>query len=165
MQLDFTHLVCIFTTLFPYFLYTWAYKHPSSFRRIFTQKGLIQIATWNKIIGAAFHLPTCFRAGINGPGLCIAIPLVFVGQYLNEVVYNVLGDSGVYYGNEIGNVKPKMISGFPFTIGDPMYKGALLTVLGWFFAMNTTREIIIICVPWIIAYFTQVIIENTAPGH
>ncbi|EAY21459.1 hypothetical protein TVAG_198980 [Trichomonas vaginalis G3] len=164
MHIDFSQFVCIFTTLFPYFLYTCAYKFPNTLSKIMTQKTLIQISTWNKIIGAVFHLPTCFRAGINGPGLCIAIPLVFVGQYLNEVVYNVLGDSGVYYGNELKTSKPKNISGFPFTMGDPMYKGAILTVLGWFFAMNTTRDIIIICVPWMIAYFTQVIIENTAPG-
>jgi len=159
--MDFFTKVAIGCTIVPYFFYTWAYKFPKSFSRFFTQKQLIRASVWAKIVGCFCHAPACFRAGINGPGLCLSIPLVIVGQYLNELVYNLLGDSGVYYGIELQAVKPKKIGGFPFTLCDPQYKGSVLTVFGTFLAFNTTTEILQLAIPWIVSYFTIMIVENT----
>jgi hypothetical protein len=68
-----------------------------------------------------------YRAGINAPGLCIGLPFAIIGQYLSELVYSVLGDAGVYYGIELAVVKPCRITGFPFLMSDPQYRGSLLT--------------------------------------
>lgn len=157
-------IISIVSTFAPYFFYAWVYKYPRSFSRFFTQKTLIKASTWNKIIGCFCHAPACFKAGINGPGLCIAIPFIFVGQYLSELVYNLLGDNGVYYGIELKTARPVRIQGFPFTIRDPQYKGSILTVLGWFFAFNTTKELILLAIPWMISYYSIVIVENTQGG-
>jgi hypothetical protein len=106
-------------------------------------------------------VPSIFRAGVNGAGICIGLPLAFVGQYLNELVYCVLGDAGVYYGLELKTVKPRQISGFPFVISDPMYRGSILTLIGLLFCLNSTRDVVVLATTWTFAYFYQICIENT----
>lgn len=160
----FCNTVAIITILAPYWFYAWAYKYPRSFRRFFTQKQLMKASQIAKIISCICHLPACYSAGPNGPGLCIAIPFLFVGQYLNELVYAMLGDAGVYYGIELKSIRPKRIGGFPFTIRDPQYKGSILTVFAFFFAFNTTRETIMLTITWMLSYFCIVIVENTPGG-
>ena len=154
----------VFLTLSPYLLYTWAYKWPRSLSRFLTQKQFIAIAQYAKLLDLAVATPTIYKAGINAAGLCVGIPIMFVGQYLNELVYSVLGDAGVYYGLEFKSVKPRQITGFPFTISDPMYKGSILTIIGSTMCFNVTRDMMIITIPWMISYFYEICVENTKPA-
>jgi hypothetical protein len=117
-----------------------------------------------KLLCLGCAVPTMYRAGINGAGMCIGLPLGIVGQYLSELVYSLLGDAGVYYGIELGTVKPRAISGFPFGISDPMYRGAILTVVAFLLMFNTTRDAVVLTMTWIIAYFYEICIENTRAG-
>lgn len=151
----------VFSTLFPYLLYTWVYKWPRSLSRYLNQKQFIAVAQYTKLFDLACAVPTLWRAGVNGAGVCIGLPIMFVGQYLNELVYSVLGDAGVYYGIEFRVVKPRQIKGFPFTISDPQYKGSIMTILGAVFCFNTTRDLMILTIPWMIAYFYEICVENT----
>ena len=165
--MDYNHVLMagsVITTLFPYIMYTVAYKCPRFVQRYLTQKQFIAVAQYTKLVDLACAAPTLYRAGINGAGICIGLPIMFIGQYLNELVYSVLGDSGVYYGLEFGVVKARHISGFPFTISDPQYKGSVMTVIGAAFCFNTTRDLMILTIPWMIAYFYVICVENTKPG-
>jgi hypothetical protein len=105
-----------------------------------------------------------YRAGINGPGMCIGVPFGIIGQYLSEAVYSRLGDAGVYYGIELGTVKPRAVSGFPFVISDPMYRGAILTVVAFLLVFNATRDAAILTTVWFVAYFYEICVENTTGG-
>lgn len=151
----------IATTIIPYILYAITYKFPTFVRKYLTQKQIIEISQYLKLIDTFCAFPTLYRAGVNGPGICVGLPLVFLGQYLNELVYTVLGDAGVYYGYELKTVKPRRIGGFPFTLVDPQYKGSIMTIIGGALCFNTTRDLMIIVIPWMLSYFSIIIVENT----
>jgi hypothetical protein len=162
--MDLLFSIAITFTLCPYALYTWAYKFPASFSRLLTQGQLVEIAQWMKLICVACSLPTMYQAGMNGPGLVIGLPLAILGQYLSEVVYSLLGDAGVYYGIELGTVKPRRITGFPFHVSNPQYRGAVMTVIGLMMCVNITREIVMLITAWLVAYFYEICVENTKGG-
>jgi hypothetical protein len=162
--MDFFQVAALVTILLPYIVYTWVYKSPSSFSRFFTQKQFIEFSQWTKLFSICCAVPTAFRSGINGHGLCLGLPLAVIGQYLSEVVYSVLGDAGVYYGIELAVVKPRRITGFPFGISDPQYRGSLLTVIAFLLFFNTTRESGMMITAWMMVYFYQICMENTKPG-
>lgn len=159
--MDFVFFIAIISTIFPYIVYAMAYKYPNITKKYLTQKQIIKIGQITKIIEAVCSLPTFCRAGFNGAGIPIGLPLVFLGQYLNELVYVTIGEAGVYYGYELKTIKPRRISGFPFTLHDPQYKGAILTVIGGSFCFNTTKELMIINITWMFCYFSGLVIENS----
>lgn len=154
-------LVSMITTVIPYFSYSWAFKYPNSFLKYFTQVQLIHFAQFMKLFTVMTSAPTLFYVGINKSGVVIGLILIFVGQYLNELVYSIIGDAGVYYGLELQVVKPRKIGGFPFNIHDPMYKGTILTVMGGMFCFNMSKEFILLLATWFISYFGMDIVENT----
>jgi hypothetical protein len=96
---------------------TCAYKVPSFLARFLTQWQLIEALQLMKLLCLACAVPTMSRAGINGTGMCIGLPLCLIGQYLGELAYSLLGDAGVHYGIELGTVKPRRISGFAIEVG------------------------------------------------
>jgi hypothetical protein len=145
----------------PYAMYTWAFKYPRSLSRFVTQHQLVQFAQYAKLICMACAAPTLYRAGVNGSGLFIGLPLAAIGQYLSELVYSLLGDAGVYYGIELQTVKPRNIGGFPFSISDPMYRGSILTLIGLLFCLNSTFDVVMLASLWVWLYFCQICIENT----
>ena len=151
----------ILTTLFPYVLYAFTFKYPKFVSRFLNQKQIIHLSQALKLIDVCCAIPTLYKAGVNGAGICVGLPLVFVGQYLNELVYTILGDGGVYYGVELQTVQKRKIGGFPFTLYDPQYKGSIMTIIGGAFCFNTTRDLMIILIPWMVAYFSIIIVENT----
>ncbi|KDP41969.1 hypothetical protein JCGZ_26987 [Jatropha curcas] len=56
-------------------------------------------------------------------------PLFGFGQFLNFRVYQLLGESGTYYGVRFGKDIP-WVTGFPFGfIRDPQYIGSILSLL------------------------------------
>lgn len=150
--------------IMPYFSYAWAFKLPNSFRRYFTQKGLIKFAQTMKLIETILVAPFLYSSGLNPSGVVIGLLLIFVGQYLNEIVYSIIGDAGVYYGLELMVVKPRKLGGFPFTMHDPMYKGAMMTIIGAMFCFNSSKEIMLVTATWMLSYFSIVLVENTTPA-
>ena len=159
--MDFLVAGAILTTMIPYLFYAWAYKYTDTLPKFLTQKRFIKISQFLKLLDVAFSLPILYREGINSAGACIGLPMIFIGQYLNELVYTVLGDAGVYYGLEMKVVKPRWIGGFPFTIGDPQYKGSIMTILGIYFCVQSTKEVLEITIAWMISYFFIVCVENS----
>lgn len=157
-------VIAIVFGIIPFMLYAWAYKLPVSCKAVLGQKRLAQIGQTLRILNLVVSVPFFVRAGINLYGLCIGIPLMFVGQYLVEVVYGALGDCGVYYGCELGIITPRRISGFPFTMSDPMYKGSMLTLLGGLLCFNLTRDLMLITISWFVGLFLIICVENTTPG-
>jgi hypothetical protein len=78
--MDSLQFISIVFTLFPYILYTWAYRFPASLSRVLTQRQLVEIAQWMELICVACGLPTMYRAGVNGPCLVIGLPMAVLGQ-------------------------------------------------------------------------------------
>lgn len=154
----------VFSTVLPYLSYAWAFKLPNSFRRFFTQKDLIKFAQFMKIFEVVVSAPTLYKAGLNHSGIAIGLLLIFIGQYMNELVYSVLGDAGVYYGLELKVVKPRNIGGFPFNLHDPQYKGSVLTIVGGLYCFNTSKEIMILIATWMASYYGIILVENTQPA-
>lgn len=150
--------------IFPYLFYTYIYKYPRHYLRHFSQKFLIKWFTYIKVVSTLLHIPACMHAGVNKAGVALGYPLIFFGQYLSELVYAFLGDEGVYYGVELQTVKPKRIVGFPFNMGDPQYKGCILTCLGWYMMVNPTVETTLLMLSWAFAYFYIIVVENTKGG-
>ena len=64
--------------------------------------------------------------------MSVGAALVLAGQVLNLSVFVVLGRSGVFYGNRLGQPVP-WCEGFPFSwIRHPQYVGTVLTIWGIF---------------------------------
>lgn len=159
--MDILLYLAVITTIFPYIIYAMAYKYPNVTKKYMTQKQIILIGQLFKVIEAVCMIPTFYNAGFNGPGMIFGLPLVFIGQYLNQLVFAVIGEAGVYYGHELKTIKPKRIHGFPFTLTDPQYKGAILTVIGGSICFNTTKNLVIIDITWMICYFSGLVNEHT----
>eukprot|EP00897_Mesotaenium_endlicherianum_P002988 jgi/Mesen1/2717/ME000168S01794 len=61
--------------------------------------------------------------------LCILA--IISGQVLNYRVYQLLGTSGVYYGQKFGKADIPWVTAFPFNVmKDPQYVGSVLSLLG-----------------------------------
>jgi len=88
-----------------------------------------------------------------GAFICIA-----AGQYLNARVYQLLGQTGVYYGSRFGKKVP-WVTEFPYgVIRDPQYVGSILTFVGtsvWTPAHFTVGAIL--------SYIILIIIEAKVP--
>ena len=152
-------------TASPYLFYSILYKYGRQIRNYCNQKTIIHVAQAVKIINFIVILPILNQAGVNGPGISIGLPLVFLGQYLIEIVYCYIGDAGTYYGLELGTIQRRKIDGFPFTLNDPMYKGVILTIIGATMCFNATRDLLFSVIPWIVMVFAQTIVENTKPSE
>ncbi|KAL8497257.1 hypothetical protein ACS0TY_020804 [Phlomoides rotata] len=61
--------------------------------------------------------------------------LIFAGQFLNFRVYQLIGESGTYYGVRFGKNIP-WVTEFPFgVISDPQYVGSIMSLVA--------------CLPWV----------------
>ncbi|KAG5000914.1 phosphatidyl-N-methylethanolamine N-methyltransferase [Glycine soja] len=59
-------------------------------------------------------------------------PLIAFGQFLNFRVYQLLGETGTYYGVRFGKTIP-WVTEFPFgVITDPQYVGSIMSILACF---------------------------------
>ncbi|OHT09558.1 phospholipid N-methyltransferase [Tritrichomonas foetus] len=159
--MNFSVLIASVSSIIPYFLYGYAYLFPNRILRYITQSQFIDIIKFFKTVTFLSILPLTYKAGLNIPGVCVGGPLILIGEYLNEMVYRLLGIRGVFYGAEFGSVKPKeKLSQFPFTMSDPQLKGSLMIVIGACMCLKTTRELIAVTIPWVFSYFFLMIIEN-----
>jgi hypothetical protein len=75
-------------------------------------------------------------------GWALGLPLVLLGQALTAASYRALGVQGIYYGRELGVLSPDAppVARFPYdgTVPQPLYTGAVLTLLGAFLIWGLT---------------------------
>ena len=164
-------LVCIRDAIFlltmvtPYMLYTWAFKAPENFKKHLSQNALVLISSL--IHGTTFvtYFWICLASGLNKPGLCFGLPMIAVGQLLNYLVYQKLGQVRAYYGWELNLDNNPPQQGFPFTLGDAQYKGCMLTVVGFYFCFNANVELSLVTGAWVFMYFYMILMENSKCGR
>ncbi|KAL9250966.1 Phosphatidyl-N-methylethanolamine N-methyltransferase-like protein [Drosera capensis] len=81
-------------------------------------------------------------------------PLVVAGQVLNLRVYQLLGESGVYYGVRFGKTIP-WVTEFPYGyVKDPQYVGSILTLLACV-SWIPFRYILLWCLGYIFMIFLE----------
>ncbi|VVA33381.1 PREDICTED: phosphatidyl-N-methylethanolamine N-methyltransferase [Prunus dulcis] len=89
------------------------------------------------------------------PPLLYFWPLIAFGQFLNFRVYQLLGESGTYYGVRFGKNIP-WVTEFPFGyIKDPQYVGSILSLLAclWWVPF---RYILL----WTLGYVVMILVES-----
>ncbi|KAL4181866.1 hypothetical protein AMTRI_Chr12g239590 [Amborella trichopoda] len=81
--------------------------------------------------------------------------LFISGQYLNFKVYQLLGESGTYYGVRFGK-KIAWVTEFPFGyIRDPQYVGSILSLVALLCWIPSQYVLL-----WILGYFFMMCIES-----
>ncbi|KAJ4752945.1 Phosphatidyl-N-methylethanolamine N-methyltransferase [Rhynchospora pubera] len=86
------------------------------------------------------------------PWYCLL--LFAAGQYLNFKVYQLLGETGTYYGVRFGKSVP-WVTQFPFGyIKDPQYTGSILSLLGLLCWVPVPYTMV-----WIIGYIFMIWVE------
>lgn len=139
---------------FPFYTYLW--KNPQPFVDYACADGadpshrMAQISTGLKVLQILALLSVASFESYSFPPWW-SILLFAAGQYLNVRAYQLLGESGIYYGNRFGKNIP-WVSEFPYgTIKDPQYWGSILSLIGvtcwvpWQWVL-----------PWIAGYFFMV---------
>ncbi|KAI9020413.1 hypothetical protein DFJ74DRAFT_124478 [Hyaloraphidium curvatum] len=146
---------------FPFYAYLWHY--PQKFVDVACTDGadpshrMAQISTGLKALQILALLTTAsFSSHVFPPWWSL---LLFAGgQYLNVRAYQLLGETGIYYGNRFGRNVP-WVSEFPYgTIKDPQYWGSIMSLLGvtcWI----PLRWVL----PWIAGYFLMMEVERKEP--
>ncbi|XP_058226629.1 phosphatidyl-N-methylethanolamine N-methyltransferase [Rhododendron vialii] len=82
-------------------------------------------------------------------------PLFLFGQFLNFRVYQLLGESGTYYGVRFGKNVP-WVTEFPFgVINDPQYVGSILSLLA---CLSWVPFLYILL--WVLGYVFMILIES-----
>ena len=159
-------LILVFAMVTPYFCYSLAYLKAQWFWKFFqSQRQLVVFSSILKAICMILYLHYALEAGFNFHGMLIGLPLAIVGQYLNMLVYNKLGEKRAYYGWELSLYSGPMLTGYPWTIGHAQYKGLLLCVLGVWCCFNPTPKFTAINMLWSLMYFYMIIMESLPPGR
>jgi hypothetical protein len=103
----------------------------------------------------------CARAGFNRHGLWMSIPCVLLGAYIIGYASAKLGLRRTFFGAELGVTDAAdPIAEFPFNIGHAQYKGAIMLLLGAWFAFTPTVELTSVTGAWVLSYMVQVIVES-----
>ncbi|CAN6245094.1 unnamed protein product [Urochloa humidicola] len=88
-----------------------------------------RMAQVSHVLKALQLLALASVASISWPPPLYCPVLLAVGQYLNFKVYQLLGESGTYYGVRFGKKIP-WVTEFPFGyIKDPQYVGSMLSLV------------------------------------
>eukprot|EP00850_Spirogloea_muscicola_P014221 SM000100S09448 [mRNA] locus=s100:405144:410147:+ [translate_table: standard] len=122
-------LLCLAVAL-PFCFYWYLWTHPRRWvawcRGADPCRTMARTAHLLKLVQAAAVLS---QSTLRWPPWYCVLAIV-AGQALNIRVYQLLGESGVYYGVRFGKYVPWVVD-FPFTyIQDPQYIGSILTLLG-----------------------------------
>lgn len=82
-------------------------------------------------------------------------PLFLFGQFLNFRVYQLLGESGTYYGVRFGKNIP-WVSEFPFgVIKDPQYVGSIMSLLACIAWVHSLYILM-----WVLGYVFMIQVES-----
>jgi hypothetical protein len=126
--------------------------------RVTTYPALSQTLVWHRAFSIALYAAwvwfVLLRQGAGargGPrallpstalGWALGLPLVLLGQALTAASYRALGVQGIYYGRELGVLPPDAppVRAFPYdgTVPQPLYTGAVLTLIGAFLIWGLT---------------------------
>uniref|UniRef100_A0A0D6RAF4 Phosphatidyl-N-methylethanolamine N-methyltransferase n=1 Tax=Araucaria cunninghamii TaxID=56994 RepID=A0A0D6RAF4_ARACU len=150
-----TLFVCIAILLpFPFYYVLWTY--PQGWMQC-CGKGVDpshRMAQISHILKALQIIALTSVAHFSWPPWYCLLLIVF-GQYLNFKVFELLGESGTYYGVRFGKNIP-WVTDFPFGyIKDPQYIGSILSLLGclcwvpWQFVSL-----------WIVGYLFMMMLES-----
>jgi hypothetical protein len=136
-----------------------AYAYPDSLKNTLTQPELIQYWVTLTILIAVFYAIACFRSQFNTAALWMALPCIIFGAFLIGYGYAKLGPVKTFFGRELGIVSGPLVTEFPFSLGHPQYKGAIILILGIWFAFKHNLELTIITGLWIVSVMVQLMIE------
>jgi hypothetical protein len=145
---------------------SWAYLSPDSFTKYFSQQDLIRMWLIAGGLTLALYLAICARAKLNTYGLWMSIPCVLLGIFLLGYSTWQLGIVRTFFGVELGvadDVQP--IRTFPFSLSHAQYKGAVILLLGIWFAFHHTIPLTVNTGVWIIAFLLQMIVESQPAGR
>lgn len=140
---------------FPYYYFLWNYpqtwvnlcgkdREPSkAMARVSHALKLVQFVSLLSVSSLSWPPPLYFW------------PLFFFGQFLNIRVYQLLGESGTYYGVRFGKTLP-WVTKFPFgVIRDPQYVGSILSLV----ACLSWVPIVYILL-WVLGYVFMIFVES-----
>lgn len=141
---------------FPYYYFLWSYpqvwvdlcgggrRDPSKvMARVSHALKLVQFISLLSVSSLSWPPPLYFW------------PLFIFGQFLNFRVYQLLGESGTYYGVRFGKTIP-WVTEFPFgVIKDPQYVGSILSLLA---CLSWVPFLYILL--WVLGYVFMIILES-----
>ena len=158
-------LLFVVTLVTPYFCYSVAYLAPTTFKKVLTQRQLVVFSSVLKAVCMCLYIYFGFEAGVNYAGLPLGLVLFAAGQYLNLLVYRLLGELRAYYGWELGLFSGPMLTGFPWTIGHAQYKGLMISVIGSWCCFNPAPKFTAMNMLWVAMYFYIITVESIPPGR
>jgi len=144
----------------PHMLYAYVWTSPVLYQRFCSLCNRVLGKSWNavewfewtahviKIVQTVTFITWYFTCG-SLPALdqwvsfksVFGIALLAFGQYLNVLVYKLLGRDGVYYGSRLGR-PVAWVTGFPFnSIPHPQYVGASVTFVGLCTLLSTPSHV------------------------
>lgn len=160
-----SNVILTLTIVTPYLFYSLAYKNPDLFKKILTQDQLVLYSSIIKAICMLFYGFECINSGLNLDCLILGIPLIIVGQFLNYLIYNKLGQVRAYYGWELSLDNSPPMSGFPLNLGHAQYKGCFLSLLGTYFCFIPNFRLTAFTTIWGFMYFYITLIESSQCGR
>ena len=158
-------VVLTVTIIYPYLLYTIAYKFPDLFKKILSQKALILITSTTRTIQILFFIFEGLRTGISVHSFPIAFMLGMIGQILNTLIYKKFGAVRAYYGWELGLDNNPPADGFPLNLEHAQYKGCMFSILGFYFLFVPSFKLSCFATLWTMMYFYITLIESTVCGR
>jgi hypothetical protein len=144
---------------------SWAYLSPDSFTAHFSQPDLVKIWVTANCLAVALYLAICARGKLNVYGLWMSVPCVVIGISILGYTTWRLGIARTFFGAELGVVEDAQpIQTFPFSLGHAQYKGAVMLLLGIWFAFHHTVPLTLNTGVWIVAFLLQMIVESRPAG-
>ncbi|KAF6138826.1 hypothetical protein GIB67_038863 [Kingdonia uniflora] len=146
-------------TILPFPFYYWLWTYPGTWVSICGKTRnpsmvMAQVSHFLKFLQILSLVATATYPWSWPPPLYF-FPLFIFGQFLNFRVYQLLGESGIYYGVRFGKNIP-WVTEFPFGyIRDPQYVGSIMSLLA--------------CLPWvpfqyiflwILGYVLMILVES-----
>ncbi|KAK6912314.1 Phospholipid methyltransferase [Dillenia turbinata] len=140
---------------FPY--YYWLWRNPQTWMNLCgpgrdPSKAMAQISHFLKLI----QFVSLFSvSSLSWPPPFYFWPLFLFGQFLNFRVYQLLGETGTYYGVRFGKSIP-WVTEFPFgVIKDPQYVGSIMSLLA---CLNWVPFTYILL--WVLGYVFMICVES-----
>lgn len=149
-------LACI-GVMSPFPFYYWLWRHPQTWvdlcgRERDPCKAMALVSHFLKVVQfiSLYSVST-----LSWPPPFYFWPLFIFGQFLNFRVYQLLGESGTYYGVRFGKRIP-WVTEFPFgVIRDPQYVGSILSLVACLSSVPFTYILL-----WVFGYIFMIHLES-----
>jgi hypothetical protein len=136
-----------------------AFAYPEVLKAYLTQPELVRYWVTLNLIIAGLYLAACFRSQFNRAALWMTLPCIVLGAFLVGYSYAKLGTLRTFFGRELGLVGGDLVAEFPFTLGHPQYQGAIILILGIWFAFKHNLELTVITGLWVVSVMVQLMVE------